>query len=158
MPLSPRPHERCWSSSSASSRLSSLPAPCIPAGIASAEADYAAALASIPNGPAKTQGIALGEAAADAILTARADDGAVGPFLNFPALRTPILASTSARRVRPFIAFEGWENVTPFVLHHSSQFRPGPPYKVDSKKYAADFDEVKSLGGDGRHDAQCPNG
>src|SRR5262249_16050291 len=31
----------------------------------------------------------------------------------------------------------------------SSQFRPGPPDAVTSKKYAADFDEVKSLGGDG---------
>jgi hypothetical protein len=49
----------------------------------------------------------------------------------------------------PFIAFEAWENVTPFVLQHSSQFRPGPPYRVTSKKYATDFNEVKNLGGDG---------
>ena len=37
----------------------------------------------IPDGQAKTQGIALGEAAAAAILALRATDGAVGPFLNF---------------------------------------------------------------------------
>ena len=42
-----------------------------------------------------------------------------------------------------------WENVTPFVLKDSSQFRPGPPYAVNRKKYTADFNEVKSLGGDG---------
>ena len=42
-----------------------------------------------------------------------------------------------------------WENVTPFVLKDSSQFRPGPPYAVNKKKYTADFNEVKSLGGDG---------
>ena len=37
----------------------------------------------------------------------------------------------------------------PFVLKDSSQFRPGPPYAVTKKKYTADFNEVKSLGGDG---------
>ena len=36
----------------------------------------------------------------------------------------------------------------PFVLNDSSQFRPGPPYAVTSKKYTADFNEVKALGGD----------
>jgi len=122
---------------------------CIPAGIASTEADYAAALASIPNGPAKTQGIALGNAAAEAILTARADDGAVGPFLNFNCPEDTDPGEYQCTPGTPFIAFERWENVTPFVLHHSSQFRPGPPYKVDTRKYAADFNEVKSLGGDG---------
>jgi hypothetical protein len=54
-----------------------------------------------------------------------------------------VLARYGRHRLR------AWENVTPFVLHHDSQFRPRPPYKVDSKKYAADFKEVKSLGGDG---------
>jgi len=41
-----------------------------------------------------------------------------------------------------------WEKVIPFALKDSSQFRPGPPYAVDRKKYTADFNEVKSLGGD----------
>ena len=157
MPLSPRPHERCWSSSSASSPLSSLPAECIPAGIASAEAAYTAALASIPNGPAKTQGIALGEAAADAILTARADDGAVGPFLT-PCAQDAAPGEYQCLPGTNVIGFVAWENVTPFVLHHHSQFRPGPPYKVDSKKYAADFDEVKSLGGDNVTTPSARNG
>ena len=103
----------------------------------------------IPAGPAKTQGIALGEAAADAILTMRADDGAVGPFLNFDCPTNTDPGQYQCTPGTPFIAFQVWENVTPFVLHHSSQFRPGPPYKVDSKKYADDFNEVKSLGGDG---------
>ena len=35
------------------------------------------------------------------------------------------------------------------MLNHSSQFRPGPPYQIRSKKYAADFNEVKAFGGDG---------
>src|SRR5262245_63472650 len=55
---------------------------CIDAGVASVEADYTAALAAIPDAPAKAQGIAVGQAAAAAILALRAADGAVGPFMN----------------------------------------------------------------------------
>jgi len=39
--------------------------------------------------------------------------------------------------------------VTPFVLNNASQFRANRPYNVTSKKYAADFNEVKAFGGDG---------
>jgi len=125
-------------------------APCIAAGNASAEADYAAALGLIPDSQAKTEGIALGEAAARAILARRATDGAsVGPFLNFACPQDTDPGEYQCTPGTPFIVFEAWENVTPFVLNDSSQFRPGPPYKVTSKKYAADFNEVKSLGGDG---------
>ena len=35
------------------------------------------------------------------------------------------------------------------MLQDSAQFRPGPPYAVTHKGYTADFNEVKSLGGDG---------
>jgi hypothetical protein len=35
------------------------------------------------------------------------------------------------------------------VLRDSAQFRPGPPYDVTSKKYTADFNEIKSLGAKG---------
>jgi len=121
---------------------------CIDAGVASAEAAYAAALAAIPDGQAKAQGIAVGRAAAAAILALRADDGAVGPFLNFACPEDTNPGEYQCTPGTPFIAFEVWQNVVPFVLHHSSQFRPGPPYAVDTKKYAADFNEVKSLGGD----------
>jgi hypothetical protein len=39
--------------------------------------------------------------------------------------------------------------VTPFVLIDRLQFRPPPPYQLKSDKYAADYNDVKSLGGDG---------
>jgi len=126
------------------------PASCIATGTASAEANYAVALGLIPDGPAKTQGIALGEAAARAILAQRATDGAsVGPFLNFACPTDTKPGEYQCLPDTPFTAFEVWANVTPFVLKDSSQFRPGPPYRVKSDKYAADFNEVKSLGGDG---------
>jgi hypothetical protein len=122
---------------------------CIDAGIARVEADYAAALAAIPDNQAEAQGIAVGQAAAAAILLLRAEDGAVGPFLNFACPQDTEPGEYQCTPGTPFIAFEVWENVTPFVLNDSSQFRPGPPYGVDKKKYTADFNEVKSLGGDG---------
>ena len=122
---------------------------CIDAGVASVQAAYAAALAAIPDGQAKAQGIAVGQAAAAAILDLRANDGAVGPFLNFDCPQETRPGEYQCTPGTPFIVFERWENVTPFVLKDSSQFRPGPPYAVDRKKYSADFNEVKSLGGDG---------
>jgi hypothetical protein len=121
---------------------------CIDAGVASAEAAYATALAAIPDGQAKAQGIAVGQAAAAAILDLRAADGAVGPFLNFVCPQDAKPGEYQCTPGTPFIVFEGWQDVTPFVLNHSSQFRAGPPYAVDKKKYTADFNEVKSLGGD----------
>jgi hypothetical protein len=35
------------------------------------------------------------------------------------------------------------------VLKDGAQFRPGPPYRLTSQRYAADVNEVQRLGGDG---------
>ncbi len=121
---------------------------CIDAGVASVEAAYAEALAAIPDDQAKAQGLALGQAAAAAILALRANDGAVGPFLNFACPQETQPGEYQCTPGTPFIAFEGWEHVVPFVLEHSSQYRPGPPYGVEKKKYTEDFNEVKAFGGD----------
>ncbi|MGD0105261.1 MAG: vanadium-dependent haloperoxidase, partial [Rhodopila sp.] len=122
---------------------------CIDAGVASAEAAYTAALGAIPDSPAKTQGVALGQASAAAILALRAkDNAAVGPFLNKDC-PPPGPGKYQCTPGFPFVAFEAWANVTPFVLQDSAQFRPGPPYAVTDKAFTADFNEVKSLGGDG---------
>jgi hypothetical protein len=119
---------------------------CIAAGIASVEADYAAALGMIQTGPAKTQGTMIGHMAAAAILNLRAADGADTPLLDF---NYPEGAKPGEWRFTPglpFAAAVGWGQVTPFALNEGSQFRPGPPYAVTSERYAADFNEVKALG------------
>jgi PAP2 superfamily len=125
-----------------------FPAACGAAGAASVEADYVAALAAIPDGRAKTRGIEVGQAAAAAVLALRAADGA-----NTPLVVTDYEQGTNPGEYRftpgtPFVFAPGWAGVTPFVLRDSSQFRPGPPYAVTSRKYTADFAEVKRLGGD----------
>jgi hypothetical protein len=132
--------------------LSQIPAPfppaCGAAGVQSVEADYAAALNAIPDGRAKTRGIEVGKAAAAAILALRAADGADTPLIDpgYPQGTHP--GEYRFTPGTPFAFAPGWEDVTPFVLRDSSQFRPGPPYAVTSKKYTADFAEVKRLGGD----------
>jgi PAP2 superfamily len=131
--------------------LRQLPAPqaCIEAGVASVEADYATALDTIRDGQAKARGIELGQAAAAAILALRAADGADTPLVD-PA--NPQGTRPGEYRFTPGFDFAfapGWADVTPFVLNESSQFRPGPPDPVTGRKYAADLNEVKRLGGDG---------
>ena len=131
--------------------ISQLPFPpaCLQAGIASVEADYAASLGAVPDGAAKTQGIQIGQASAAAILALRAGDGSDTPLRDFAY---PQGTNPGEYRFTPgfnFVFAPGWANVTPFVLNHSSQFRPSPPYEVNSNKYTADFNEVKGLGGNG---------
>jgi len=113
------------------------------------QAKYAAAIGAIPGGPAKTRGLAVGRAAAAVILAARTGDGSDTPLFDtaYPQGTRP-----GEYRFTPgadFAFAPGWAEVTPFVLNAASQFRPGPPYAVTSKRYATDFREVKRLGGDG---------
>jgi hypothetical protein len=126
-----------------------FPPACVQAGVASVEADYTAALAAIPEGRHKTRGIEVGQASAAAILALRAADGSDTPLVveDFPQGTDP--GEYRFTPDRPFAFAPGWSGVTPFVLDDSSQFRPGPPYAVTGRKYAADLNEIKALGGDG---------
>jgi len=40
-----------------------------------------------------------------------------------------------------------WPNVTPFAMTSPSQFRPEPPIPLNSAQWAADYDEIRNLGG-----------
>ncbi|MGH8822905.1 MAG: vanadium-dependent haloperoxidase, partial [Jiangellaceae bacterium] len=119
------------------------------AGIASVEADYAAALDAVPDGPAKAQGVALGQAAADAVLTRRASDGFDTPLVDPDYQEGSAPGEYRYTPGTPFaFAPHLGDDLTPFVLEDSSQFRPGPPYRLTSHKYAADVNEIQRLGGD----------
>ncbi len=121
---------------------------CVANGIATVEADSAAVLAAIPNGAAKTAGVAVGQAAAAAILALRANDGSNQELVDFGYPQGTEPGEWRFTPDVPFAFAPGWGSVTPFVLTHSAQFRPDPPYKVRSTKYTADYDEIKVLGGD----------
>jgi len=124
-------------------------ADCIKAGRDSVEASYKAAIDTIPDTPAKQQGIALGQAAAAAIITKRTGDNSDGQFINKDCPK-PEPGKYQCTPGFPFVAFEAWEKVTPFTLKDTVQFRPGPPYAITDANFADDLSEVKRLGGDGK--------
>jgi hypothetical protein len=131
--------------------INQIPAPfpqvCRDAGVFSVEADYTAALAAIPASTAKTQGIAVGQAAAAAILALRTNDGSNTPLITpCPLLQDVVPGEWRCTPGFDFVFAPGWEDVTPFVLKGASQYRPDPPYELTSKRYAADVNEVQSLG------------
>ena len=124
-------------------------ADCIQRGLATVEADYAAALGELPDNQPKARGIAVGRAAARAILALRASDGSDAPLVDpaYPQGTQP--GEYKFTPGTPFAFAPRWGEVTPFVLRESSQFRAAPPFAIDSSDYAEDFNEVKSLGGNG---------
>ncbi len=126
-----------------------FPQECIDAGVASVESDYAAALDAIRDGPRKRRGLAVGHAAATAVLALRSGDGGDTTLLDFDFPQGTAPGEWIFTPDRPFAFAPGWAHVTPFVLDDASQFRPGPPNALDSPEYAADLNEVKALGGDG---------
>ena len=108
------------------------------------QAQYEASLAGVPNGSSKTRGIAVGEAAAAAMIAARTDDGRFGPF-RFVVGTVP----GAWRPVLPAFVNDpaAWlKDVKPFLIRNQSQFRSQGPYRLTSRKYAKEFDEVKDLG------------
>jgi len=108
------------------------------------DAQYAVSLAMVPDGSQKTRGIAVGEAAAAAMIAARTDDGRFGAF-RFSVGTVP----GSWRPVFPAFANDpnAWlKDVKPFLIQNASDFRSKGPHSLTSKAYAREFDEVKSLG------------
>ncbi|HEV2902272.1 MAG TPA: vanadium-dependent haloperoxidase [Gaiellaceae bacterium] len=105
---------------------------------------YDATLAGIPGGAAKTRGVAVGEAAAAAMIAARTGDGRFGPFrftegLTPGAWRVPLPGGANDPNA--------WvKDVKPFLIDSASQFRSSGPYDLTSRKYAREFEEVKTLG------------
>jgi len=105
---------------------------------------YAGSLAEIKNGKAKTRGIAIGAAAASAMLANRANDGRFIPYAfaegSDPGEWRPVLPLFVSD---PF----AWvSNVRPFTLKRTGQFRTKGPLDLASAKYAREFNEVKTLG------------
>ena len=98
-------------------------------------------LAQIPEGPAKTAGIALGEKIGDSVYALRASDGADAPDSYRPRTAPGKYVGTTA------VVAPMWGKVTPFVMTSGSQFRPGPPPALASKDWAANYNEIKEIGG-----------
>ena len=105
---------------------------------------YRLYLLQIPDGTAKTQGIATGRAAATAMNAARTGDGRFGgttlwPIGTLKGEWRPV--ATANANVFAWVA-----NVEPFTMTSTGQFRTKGPYPLTSREWAAEFNEVKRLG------------
>jgi len=113
----------------------------MPAQQAAIDADYQAALKPLADGRAKSDGIAVGEQAAAAILASCADDGSVAPNTYQPHTTAGVYVPTM------FPAVPHWGKRKPWVMASADQFRPGPPPSLTSETWKRDYAEIKALGG-----------
>ena len=110
---------------------------------AALDADYAAALATIPDGAAKDAGIAVGQEAAAGMIALRQGDGFeadIGFTMPLPAPGVWQLPAGQTPQT-PWVS-----KLRPFMLESPDQFRPGPAPELTSSEWAAEFNEVKTLG------------
>src|ERR1700735_1137392 len=121
-----------------------------PASASTLNAELANSLAAIPDGQAKADGIATGEAAALAMIALRANDGSSPPQFKIPG--PPVPGEWQATQSCPIvngiavgIAFQ-WQNVTPFGIPSAREFLLDPPPARASREYAKAYDEVMTVG------------
>lgn len=114
-------------------------------------------LAAIPNGAAKTDGMAVGLAAANALLALRqnsssvaTDGSATPPLTNVPSSTIPgdyqLTTGCSAS------LFYNWPGVTPFAIRSPADFLLPPPPSRGSQRYTKDYYEVHTMGAQGSTD------
>ena len=103
------------------------------------DADYEAALKLVPDGPAKANGIAIGEQAAAGCL-ARVDEGLTVPDTYRPHTAAGVYVPTMLPAV------PNWGKRKPWAMSSGSQFRPSPPPGLTSNEWTRDYNEIKALG------------
>ena len=113
----------------------------MPAEKAAIDAGYEAALAPLPAGPARDQGIAAGERVATAVVKECAGDGADAPPAYRPRTTPGVYVSTTLP------VWSNWGQRRPWLLKSGNELRPGPPPGLDSDTWKRDLAEIKSLGG-----------
>jgi len=117
------------------------------------DSQYAASLAAIPDGLAKSRGIATGQAAAAQMIAARLNDGSSPPQFSQPASTDPgVWQLTPSCPPAGGVNFQ-WQNMTPFGVPSApgskawiAQFALAPPPTLTSQRYTRDYTEVKRVG------------
>jgi hypothetical protein len=102
-------------------------------------------LKNVKGGAAKSKGLALGKAAAKAVILKRASDGANGNVVG------AIAASKVPGVYQPVPPFDfafapHWKDMPTFALRNSAQFRITSHPSISSEEYAKNFNEVKQFG------------
>jgi hypothetical protein len=111
---------------------------------------YLDALAAIPAGTPKTNGVAAGEAAAAAMIANRVNDGstpaAVSPLGLAVAGVWQLTLAPGCAATATGGALYHWKDVKPFGVPDVASFRPAPPPSLTSSEFTKDYNEVKRVG------------
>ena len=105
---------------------------------------YDTSLATIPDGQAKDDGVAVGRRVANAFIALRADDGFradVGYTPPSPAGPGDWVPTTPTPPIGTYLG-----QMDTFALESADQFRPDGPPSLGSRRWARDYNEVKEIG------------
>jgi len=113
----------------------------LPAQRAAIDTAFQTAVATLPDDAIRTQQFAIGERAAQRVLTQRSTDmprtlDTYRPHTT-PGVYVPTVSPAATQ----------WPQRKPWLLERADQFRPGPPPALNSDRWARDFNETKALGG-----------
>jgi len=131
-----------------------------PASASTLSTARANSLALIPDGQAKSDGIATGDAAAVAMIALRANDGSSPAQFKIPEPAVP--GEYQATPSCPIVngikvgTFFQWQNITPFGIPSVSEFLLDPPPALDSNQYAKAYNEVKAVGSASANSTERP--
>lgn len=107
------------------------------------QAAYDAFVATIPEGSAKTAGLAWGREVATRTVALRADDGRAVVLPPYVSSAAPgKFRSANASPLNRYVPY-----VRPFSLIRASQFRPAGPPALGSAAYATDLNDSQARGG-----------
>lgn len=105
------------------------------------EQAFEASIKAIPEGAARTDGVAIGEKCAASVIADRATDATSTPDTYRP-ITTPGAWIPTVPAV-----FAMYAQARPWVLKSADQLRPPPPPDLKSALYARDYNETKEMGG-----------
>jgi PAP2 superfamily len=120
-----------------------------PAQAATLDALHAQALALVPDGRAKDNGIAVGTTAAADIIALRNGDGRqpVGTLTPYAPPASAGLAFWEPTPPALLPPQTPWlKDVRPFVINSANEFLPGPPPALDTRKWVHEYNEIKLWG------------
>ncbi|HUG11352.1 MAG TPA: vanadium-dependent haloperoxidase, partial [Opitutaceae bacterium] len=120
-----------------------------PASAGALDVALADSLSAIPDGASKDDGVAVGIAAAEAMVALRSADGSstAGSFPYTPGSNPGDWRPTPAGFAPA--AMPGWGLVDTFGIDDGAQFRAAPPPLLHTGKYARDWEEVRVVGSAG---------
>jgi len=105
----------------------------------------AASLATIPDGKAKDNGVSIGESVARLVIAQRSNDGFRDPQYTYTPPSPPVpgkwIPTAATPPIGPYLG-----HMRPFALRSADTFRPHGPPDLDSRKWARDYNEVKTVG------------